>query len=169
MVCIVQAIESLERIVSGWIAASSRFRKGLPFEWMAIRDVDGLELILGHVLDDPSERAFFVSQVAEGWDERRQAESWLAHADTLELQEASVERAIKVTEAKISEARKAQAAEAARKPRKGVTPELVANYWKSNPDKQDTVRAQELAESHGVSERTVWNQYKKAREKNLLK
>lgn len=175
MVCIVQAIESLEIIVSSWAAASSRYRKGLPFEWMATHPIhiDWLEVILGQVLDDPSERAFFVSQVADAWDERRQAEAWLAHANTLELQEESLEQAIEATKAqtlaRVAGARKAQATEAARKPRSGLTPELVAVYWKSNPDKQDTARALDLAELHGVTERTVWNHYKKAREKNLLK
>lgn len=173
MVCIVQAIESLEKIRSSWIAASTIYRKGLPFGWMWDHDIERLEQILFHILDDPSERAFFVYQVADAWDERRQAEAWLAHADTLEIQEESVERAIKATEAqtlaKVAGARKAQAKEAAKKPRSGLTPELVADYWKSNPGKQDTARVLDLAEIHGVTERTVWNHYKKAREKNLLK
>lgn len=173
MVCIVQAIESLENIRSSWINASSIYRKGRPFGWMWDYDAANLELILSHVLDDPTERGYFVSQAADAWSELRQAETWLAQADTLELQEESVDQAIKATEAKtlakVSGARKAQATAAARKPRKGLTPELVAHHWQLNPDKLDKARVQELAETFGVSERTVWNHHKKARENNLLK
>jgi len=168
MVCIVQAIESLEAIQSSWIAASSIYRKGRPFGWMLDHDTERLETILRLVLDDPTERGFFVSQVADAWDERRQAEAWLAHANTLELQEESVEQAIKATEAKTLAKRKAQATEAARKPRKGLTAELVASHLKANPGKLQKALVLELAEQHGVNERTVERHLKAARDGNLL-
>lgn len=172
MVCIVRAIENLEAIRSSWNVASSRYRKGCPFDWMATQDIERLEPILGRVLDDPSERAFLVSKVAEGWRECRQAESWLVHADTLEFHEESVERAMKATEAetldRVSETRKAQATQAARKPRAAISVDDVVAYFNAHLGKERKEKILYLVEHHGVSEATVERRIKEAKKKNLL-
>lgn len=172
MVCIVQAIESLEAIQSSWITTSSIYRKGRPFVWMLGHDTERLEEILHLVLDDSTERTFFVSQVNDAWEERRQAEAWLAQLDTLDLHEESVERAIKATEAqtlaRVSETRKTQALKAASKPRAAITVADVVAYFKTHPDKPRKEKILDLASRHRVGESTVERRIKEAKTKNLL-
>jgi hypothetical protein len=174
MVCVVRAIESLEDVLTDWRSDSRPYRSGRPFEWMAVNEQDQLEFVLVELLlkDDQGNRSFFVSKMADAAAYQRQAEAWLAHADTLFTQHQEIERVIDATKSKtvgeFTRARTFQAQNAAKKPRKGLTPALVADHWRSHPGKPPKALIQELVDQFQVSERTVTRHLKIAREGNLL-
>lgn len=174
MVCVVRAIESLEGILHVWRSDSLPYLKGRPFDWMALHEADGLEFVLIDLLmkDTPGNRAFFVSEIADAAGYQRQADTWFAHADTLFVQDQKLEQAVQATKtqtlAEVANARRSQARDAAKMPRKKLTPELVASHWKSNRGKARGALIIELMEKYEAAERTVERHLKEAREKNLL-
>lgn len=108
----------------------------------------------------------------EAWAARNDAAFWLTHLATLNAASHELNRAIKRAQAetaqKIKSERSKQATEAARKLRTPLTPELVASYFKANPNKQQKTLVLELKELYGVSIRTVTNRLKEARALNLM-
>lgn len=85
------------------------------------------------------------------------AAMWLAHLET----EKAANQRNRVKRAK-------QALQAAAKLRTPLTPDLVADYFKANPDRAPKALVSELMERYKVSERTVRTRLKEAKALKLL-
>lgn len=166
MVCIKEAMESLEWVELWWRDDSKPYRAGKPFDWLAQHDPEQVELILATVYETHAEREGYTQKVKDAWDSRNQAELWLSHLNTLNFDKAEIDFSRRVAKSEKSK----QAKNAAQKPRKAasLTPEHVAIYFKANPNKIQKTLISELAEQHGVGKRTVSERLKKARDCNLM-
>lgn len=175
-VCIVNAIESLEEILANWGAESRPYRGGKSFVWLAQNDPEKLEMILGVILEEPSEMGFYRDQLARARASRNQAEAWLAHVSTLEISDAEIERsaataraqALLEAKSKTALQNRSNAKIPRKKGTKSLTPQALAEYFMANPDKSSKANTLSLAAIHGASESTVRRRLRLAKELNLL-
>lgn len=179
IVCIIEAIEALESVLSKWKIESKPFLRGKPFEWLASNDPAYLEAVVVDILESANQRAFYIEQIRDAWDSHNQAELWLSHVDTLDFHQAEIERTTTRTKAQAElqtlarvKAETSIRARAAAKKHRGeaasLTPQVVAEYFKAHPNQKWEVAVAELAAAYGVSTSTVARRHKKAKEENLL-
>lgn len=176
MVCVKDAIVTLEQILSSWTAESCKQRRGKPFSWLVTNDPNQLEQILSELLlKNGNEREFHNTQLREAWDANEQGKRWLAHLDAQELHEIELERSANSAKvqavAQFKLQRSSLGKKAAIAPRKQstarLTGEMVADYFKAHPQKYE-VNISELAALHRVSESTVKRRYASAVKANLI-
>jgi hypothetical protein len=166
IVCLVEAIRALELIDSWWRDDSHLYMQGKSFDWLSEHDPKKIDVILSIMFETPEEIQPHDHQIKESLKALEQADAWLSHQTTMDFNHQETKQAAKVAKTKKSE----QAKTAARTPRRAanLTPELVANYFKSRPGEKWEVLHAELSEAYGVSTRTVSRRYKTAKEINLL-
>lgn len=176
MVCIHDAIDALESVISSWTAESRKQRRGKPFSWLVTNDPDKLETILYELLlKNAHEREFYTEQLHAASSAKEQGQRRLAHLDMLEVHEADLERSVNAakvqTLAQLKSQQSSKAKKAASAPRKQgtarLTAQVVADYFKANPQKFDA-NLRDLAEIYKVSERTVSRRKRVAVETNLM-
>ena len=166
MVCITEAIETLELIEDWWREDSRAYRAGKPFKWLTEHDPSRLDMILSVMLDTPEDIRPCNQKINDALKARDQANAWLSHLTTLNFSAGEIKQSVKVATAEKS--KKAQAAASVARKAKDLTPEVVATYFnKQKTEKWETVRNQ-LAEKFQVSASTVDRRYRSAKEKNLV-
>ncbi len=175
MVCITEAIEALESVLSSWRVECRIGLKGKSFDCVGKRDHQRLESLVFEILKSPNERASYIEYVRDAWNAQHHAELWLSHCDTLDFHLSELEKhghAVKsqtVEKLKHSASTRASvAAKSLRKKTSQLTVEVVAEYFNAHVGQKFDVSTSELAEKYGVSERTVSRRRKNAEEKNLL-
>lgn len=175
MVCIIEAIESLESVLSNWKIESGHLLLGKPFEWLVSNDPAHLEDVVVSMLESADERAFYIEHTRDAWGSHDQARLWLSHVDTLDVHQVEIKRA--ATEAKeqalkqVQTVKKKQARKAAAASRgngRGLTAQMVADYFNANPGKLIKTLTVELSDLHKVHPRTVANRRTEAKAKNLM-
>jgi hypothetical protein len=142
------------------------YRQGKSFNWLSEDDPEQIDRILSVIFETPEEIKPSLLQVNESVDALKQADAWLSNLETMEFNQKETEQAAKVAKAK----KLKQAQTAARKPRRAasLTPEVVADYFKSRPgEKWEAIQA-ELADAYSVSFSTVARRYRTAEGNNLL-
>lgn len=176
MVCVKNAIVTLEQILSSWTAESCKQRRGKPFSWLVKNDPSRLEQILSELLLKNSyEREFHNTQLKKAWDSNEQGQRWLAHLDMLEVHEVDLERSVNAakvqTLAQLKLRQSSLAKKAASAPRKQSTArftmQMVADHFNTHSQKYET-NICELAALHSVSESTVKRRYASAVKVNLI-
>lgn len=176
VVCIVRALERLERTLQEWAQVLHRYSPGAPFTWLCETDGARVGLILAqHVANieneqgQPSDRDVEIDSLIEA------ADAWLELADvfvghTKDIAQAS-ERAEERTRAQISGQRTLAAKTAAKQTRgkaRAITPADVAKYFNERPGQKYQTLQSELASEYKVSESTVARRYKDAKNEKLL-
>jgi hypothetical protein len=166
MVCIIEAIQSLEQIEYWWREDSRPYRAGKPFEWLSKNDPGKMDVILSVMLETPKEIEPHKGQIRDSLEALEHADAWLAHLTTMNFGKQEVERSAK--EAVAEKSKKAQASAETPRKGKGLTLEVLADYFNARPGEKQGPLLVALSELHEVSERTVSRRYQKAKENNLL-
>ena len=165
MVCIIRAIQKLERIEDGWREASRPYRKGKPFAWIFQNEPEKMERVLHFMLETPDKIEPYEQLIRDCQEYIGHANVWLGHLEIMNFNRQEMGQSTKAAMARKSE--KAQvAAKTLRK--KDISVQVVADYFNTHPGKQWQLLQGELAELYKVSGSTVARRHKEAKESNLL-
>ena len=165
MVCIIEAIQSLEQIECWWREDSRPYRAGKPFDWLAEHDRETMTAILSVVLKTAKKIEPHKQQVSDSRSALDKANAWLSHLATMTSHHDEVANQL----AKVAKTEKSKKAQTAAKTlRAEISTQDVADYFNANAGGKWGRLQAELAEIHGVSEATIARRYRLAKKNNLL-
>ncbi len=170
--CIVEALEQYEETIEEWAYVVCRELPGVPFTWLAQHDPGRLELILAAYTD--SGRSGSRAREIQAAMLVKNAESWLSLADLDDQHQAEIEQVAVRSNAQVAVKVQAEISSrnrvAGKKTKKAIdlTPQVVADYFKTNASRQVKANIADLADNFNVSKRTVSTRLQEAKKSNLM-
>jgi hypothetical protein len=169
--CIVEALEQYQDTIEEWAGAVCGQFPGLPFTWLVQREPGRLgHTLAAHLASGKSrarERELQAAMLV------RNAESWLALADSDDYHQAEIEQVTVRSNAQVAVKVRAEISSrntAASKARKQIKPTIqeVADYFNKHQREKHEALVNELADQNKVSTRTIERRHQKAKKEKLL-